>query len=1063
MTSALKHLFRSCSLLITLFFVLFSNTINASHIVGSDMRYICSGTPGVYNVEFKLYRDCQGIQLCANCPGSLSPSCAITINIAGASSPAGSGMPTSPCAGTSFGTANLTVVNSASGFDVVQLCKTEKTICSNCGTRTAGTFTPGIEVYTFTGQVNLSALPASCCLVSLNYSSCCRNAAITTLVSPTAQNYYSEAIINRCATPCNSAPTFSNAPVIVACAGQDFNYNLGAMDPDGDSLSYSFGEAMGGPNSPLPYVSPYSATVPFPYLGAPLQSPPAIPPVGISLDPVTGDLRVRPTGTFVAMLIIEVKQWKTIGGIPTIMGITRRDIQFYTLYCPNNNPPVIRTYTENATLTSPQPNFSYAICAGQQICFMIGAWDNGASTDSTDITWNAPKNLVDNGATFTKCYNPATRGTEGPKQDSVRFCWTPPASMASNLPYYFVVKASDRACPIPGSVTRSFSVLVRKVPQAWINKTNKYCGNYDFSYSLQNTVPIDNSYTKFLVETAPHSGTYLTYNASAVSNHHFDTSGWYRIQLNLTTVSPPTPNGCPNNSILDSVLVAQPVSVSIRDTFNCTSNPVYVQAKGSWGTPYGLSYRYTFYSGDSNSTTTIRSFGVDSNCLISPATSGSSASYKVVIRDLNGCQDSAMFKVYTKQSFTGSLMPLSATTFCSGDSVKLQASIDSSYTYIWFKNNELIPNQNSNYLIAKNSGVYKVAISDSSGCIVTTSSVIVTVNPLPIASITPADSASICVGSSQLLTANNGVNLSYEWYLNDTLIAGQIVRTLTATAAGNYKVKTINLRGCSAFSSPLHLFVNSNPIAGSITGPTTGLSTATSYTYSVASQVGLSYYWLISNGTITSGQGTNSISVQWTNPGTCMLLVGVKNSNNCADSATLLTSIGTPTPAILYFVPDSARTNDIVNIFGSNLTGASSVKLGGVNVLSYTVVSSNQISVVVGTGASGIVEVETPLGTAQKVGFTYLSSTGIGNISNLPGLSVYPNPVHNELVICCLENGTLPTNVSITDMLGRVVAEPSKNLNGNSIELSTQNLAPGTYIICIQKGNDLSRMKFVKE
>jgi len=381
-------------ILILMLFLFNPQKAQATHVVGSDVAYVCTGTPGVYQVTFKLYRDCQGVQLCANCPTSLSPSCGISIDIRGSAVPAGSGLPTSPCAGVSFGTQNLTVVTAVSGFDVVQLCAIEKTICTNCGSRTPGTFTPGIEVYTFTGNINLSALPASCCLVSIGWNTCCRNNAITTLANPGSLNFYTEALINRCATPCNSSPTFTNDPVAVTCAGQDFTYNLGAIDPDGDSLSYAFGQSLVGAGSAAPYVTPYSPIVPLPYLGAPIQSPPALPPTGINIDAVTGDIRFRPMGNFVANLIIEVRQWKMVGGVPTLMGVTRRDIQFYSKFCPNNNPPVLRTFDNNGILTSPQPNFSYSVCAGQQLCFIVSAWDNTASTDSTDMSWNAPTNLV---------------------------------------------------------------------------------------------------------------------------------------------------------------------------------------------------------------------------------------------------------------------------------------------------------------------------------------------------------------------------------------------------------------------------------------------------------------------------------------------------------------------------------------------------------------------------------------------------------------------------------------------------------------------------------------------
>ncbi|MFY8109866.1 MAG: gliding motility-associated C-terminal domain-containing protein [Bacteroidia bacterium] len=699
------------SMLLVVFTLFNREEAKASHLVGGDITYQCVGTtPGQYLITYKWYRDCQGVSLCGCPPGPVNPSCAINLQITGASP---------SCLGTSYGTASLTVLPNISGYDVIQLCASATSICSNCGTRTPGSFTPGIEIYTFQGIVNFASVPPNCCLVNVGFGECCRNSAITTLVNPGGLNYYAGGMINKCVTPCNSAPTFTNDPVAVACAGQDFTYNLGAIDPDGDSLSYSFGQAMTGPNTAAPYAPPYSAGVPFPYLGAPGLSPPLVPPFGINIDPITGDIRFRPFGNFVANLVIEVTQWKTINGVPTIVGRTRRDIQFYSKVCPENFPPVLRTYNNTGTLTSPQPNFSYAVCAGQQLCVIIAAADGVAGWDTTDLSWNAPTNLVSNGATFLPLYTVSQRKVVGPKQDSFRFCWTPPASMANNLPYYFIVTAKDRACPLPARTTRSFAVTVRRIPIAIINKINKNCGFYDFTYTLQNNVQLNTAYTQFQVENSPNSDNYTTITGQSVLNHRFTQAGWHNVRLRLTTVAPPTPNGCPNDNIIDSVFIPEQVDVSVRDTFNCLGSPVTIQAKGRGGVPLGASYRYTYYLGGMNSTTIARAQSLDSNATFTPSNAGANTAYKVLIQDLNNCRDSAAFNIFTRNLPLQELTP--AMRLCPGsiDTLNAGHSNNSVGTWRWRKSpvSPVLEDSVSMKIIPKDSGVYTVTKTDNFGCV----------------------------------------------------------------------------------------------------------------------------------------------------------------------------------------------------------------------------------------------------------------------------------------------------------------------------------------------------------
>ena len=470
------------SLKLVLFLVfgmtMFLSQLSASHLVGSDISYQCTSTAGIYKVTMKIYRDCAGITLCNGCTnaipngtvsGCTTGSSGWSTQIVGASS---------GCVGVNFGSFTLTAVAASSGFDIIQTCNNVNTICTNCNTRTAGTFSPGIEVYTYEGNVDLSGIPSTCCNVTIGANTCCRNGALTTIVPGSFQTVCT---VNRCQTPCNSAPTFSNNAIALVCAGVDFVYNLGAIDPDGDSLSYAFGQPLQGIGTSVTYVSPYSAAYPFPYFGAP--NPNATYPAGLRIDPLTGDVLFRPIGVFVSNLVIEVTQWKLVSGVRVNVGVTRRDVQFQTLLCLSNRVPIIKTY-RNGIL---QVGSNYTIGFGQQICLDLVAEDQQDLTtspqilaDTTDLKWNNPGlyNPLMANATFIRNYILSNRATSGPKADSFKFCWTPPLSAVRLQPHNFTVTGSDRFCPVKAFAIRGITIKV-ETKTIFIDSNTKsiYCNN----------------------------------------------------------------------------------------------------------------------------------------------------------------------------------------------------------------------------------------------------------------------------------------------------------------------------------------------------------------------------------------------------------------------------------------------------------------------------------------------------------------------------------------------------------------------------------------------------------
>ncbi|MGI4862928.1 MAG: gliding motility-associated C-terminal domain-containing protein [Janthinobacterium lividum] len=178
-----------------------------------------------------------------------------------------------------------------------------------------------------------------------------RNTDITNLLNPGSQAMTLYATLAPPSIP-NSSPVFSDVAVAVICTS-DTTYLLNnAVDPDGDRLTYSFGQPYG--ISPLPtYFLPpptqltykagagYSATTP---LGTGGSSYAAI-------NPATGIAKY--IGSVVGgkyTVAVDVNEYRTIGGQQLLIGTTRRDLQLVVANCPPTTPPVLPTTAATASI-----------------------------------------------------------------------------------------------------------------------------------------------------------------------------------------------------------------------------------------------------------------------------------------------------------------------------------------------------------------------------------------------------------------------------------------------------------------------------------------------------------------------------------------------------------------------------------------------------------------------------------------------------------------------------------------------------------------------------------------
>lgn len=389
-----------------------NNPVKASHVAALDLTLTCTGGND-YIVRFVLYRDCSGI------------AAPVTVSL--------------PFVCTSNPAYNFTL----SSVPLLPGSGQEVNSCYATPTKCAGGSLYGLREHVYQAQVTLPP----CNFWRVSWSVCCRNPS-NTISNSTSTSAYIEATINNLNTLCNSSPSFTNKPVTMMGKGQTQCYNHGAVDPNGDSLSFSMVTPFNSSNTTyISWIPPYTATQPLP------SNPP------ITIDPVTGEICMTPIMNIVSQMAVKVEQWRTIAGVPTHIGTNYRDLQFNIASISNNIPKLsgmdttmVNGYDPNDTI------YSMEICYDDTVKFTIWGFDADGpppagvnnSLHKFSILWN---NDIPEG-TFTPLYN---------NTDSARatFVWKPNASDISTVPKCFTAIIKDGACPFNGSQTFSYCMTVR--------------------------------------------------------------------------------------------------------------------------------------------------------------------------------------------------------------------------------------------------------------------------------------------------------------------------------------------------------------------------------------------------------------------------------------------------------------------------------------------------------------------------------------------------------------------------------------------------------------------------
>jgi hypothetical protein len=155
---------------------------------------------------------------------------------------------------------------------------------------------------------------------------------------------------------------------------------------------------------------------------------------------------------------------------------------------------------------------------------------------------------------------------------------------------------------------------------------------------------------------------------------------------------------------------------------------------------------------------------------------------------------------------------------------------------------------------------------------------------------------SVIYGNSSVCPNTYGVSYSvvnttgsnYAWTITGGVVAsGAGTNSITvnwgSVGLGNVSVVETSASGCVGTAVNKGVTISSTPLTSPIVGGTT-MCVGGVGTYTVVNNTGSTYAWLITGGNVSSGQGTNSITVSWGSGGSGN--VQVTETFSCHDNVT---------------------------------------------------------------------------------------------------------------------------------------------------------------------------------
>jgi hypothetical protein len=362
-----------------------------------------------------------------------------------------------------------------------------------------------------------------------------------------------------------------------------------------------------------------------------------------------------------------------------------------------------------------------------------------------------------------------------------------------------------------------------------------------------------------------------------------------------------------------------------------------------------------------------------------------------------------------------------------------------------------------------------IRVTTPSGTATSTSAFTVLANPPVVSSFMPTSGV---VGTTITVTGTNLTNTSAVTLNGVAPSAYTVVNATTLTftvpvGATSGRIAVTTPSGTAASTSSFIVIIpNPTPTLVSLSPGTVAVGSR-NFTLTLTGTEFRTSSAVVFNGTTLATTYVSTTQLTAQVPASAVAAVGsydvtVRNPAPGGGSSAALPFVVTePVPTISSFTPTSGGAGTLVTITGTNLTGATQVRIGSVLIPTFTVVSATNLTLVIPLTngvIGGFITIMTPGGTATSAtAFSVVLATT--SQAQVP-LAVYPNPFHSNLTV--LAPGAGPVKVLLRDVTGRAVL-PLTTLPASKVLDLPSGLVAGVYLLEIRQGDTTTMRRLLKQ